>query len=144
MQSHALYDGDVVDVVLEELRDRIEAAMAAGIAPERLVVDPGLGFAKTADHNWALLAGLGRLMGLGHPVLVGSSRKSFLGALLAGPDGAPRPVDDREDANTALTTLVAARGVWGVRVHEVRASLDAIRVVTRLGREHGVRLRSEG
>jgi len=144
MQSHALYDGDVVDVVLEELRGRIDAAMAAGIAPERLVVDPGLGFAKTADHNWALLAGLGRLMGLGHPVLVGSSRKSFLGALLAGPDGAPRPVDDREDANTALTTLVAARGVWGVRVHEVRASMDAIRVVTRLGREHGVRLRSEG
>ena len=144
MQSHALYDGDVVDVVLHELRERIEAALAAGIAPERLVVDPGLGFAKTADHNWALLAGLGRVMGLGHPVLVGSSRKSFLGALLAAADGTPRPVDDREDANTALTTLVAARGVWGVRVHEVRASMDAIRVVTRLGREHGVRLRSEG
>ena len=143
MQSHARYDGDVVDVVLDELRDRIEAALAAGIAPERLVVDPGLGFAKTADHNWALLAGLGRLMGLGHPVLVGSSRKSFLGTLLADPEGTPRPVDDREDANTALTTLVAARGVWGVRVHEVRASMDAIRVVTRLGREHGVRLRGE-
>jgi len=142
MQAQALYDGDVVDVVLDELRARIDAAVAAGIAPERLVIDPGLGFAKTADHNWALLAGLGRLMGLGHPVLVGSSRKSFLGALLAGPDGTPRPVDDREDANTALTTLVAARGVWGVRVHEVRASKDAVRVVTRLGREQGARRRS--
>ena len=131
MQSLALYDGDVVDVVLAELRERVDAALAAGISPDRLVVDPGLGFAKTADHNWALLAGLDRLLALGHRVLVGSSRKSFLGTLLADADGTPRPVDQREDANTALTTLVAAQGVWGVRVHEVRASMDAIRVVSR-------------
>lgn len=135
MQAHAAYDGPVVDVVIDELRQRVDAALAAGIDGDRLVLDPGLGFAKTADHNWALLAGLDRLLGLGHRVLVGSSRKSFLGALLAGPDGTPRPVGDREDANTALTTLVAARGVWGVRVHEVRASMDAIRVVARLRAE---------
>ena len=131
MQSLARYDGDVVDVVLAELRERVDAALAAGISPDRLVLDPGLGFAKTADHNWALLAGLDRLLALGHRVLVGSSRKSFLGTLLADADGTPRPVDQREDANTALTTLVAAQGVWGVRVHEVRASMDAIRVVSR-------------
>jgi len=137
MQAHAVYDGDVVDVVVDELRARVDAALAAGIAPERLVLDPGLGFAKTAEHNWALLAGLDRVMALGHPVLVGSSRKSFLGALLADAEGAPRPVDDREDANTALTALVARLGVWGVRVHEVRASMDAIRVVARLRAEEG-------
>lgn len=135
MQAHAVYDGDVVNVVLDELRARVGAALAAGIAPERLVLDPGLGFAKAAEHNWALLAGLDRLIALGHPVLVGSSRKSFLGALLAGADGTPRPVDDREDANTALTALVARLGVWGVRVHEVRASMDAIQVVARLRAE---------
>jgi len=132
MQSQAVYAGDVVDVVLSELRERIDAALAVGIAPDRLVLDPGLGFAKTADHNWALLAGLDRLQDLGHPLLVGSSRKSFLGSLLADAGGNPRPIDDREAANTALTALVAARRVWGVRVHDVRASMDAIRVVTRL------------
>jgi dihydropteroate synthase len=131
MQSLAAYDGEVVDIVLTELRQRVDSALTAGISADRLVLDPGLGFAKTADHNWALLAGLDRLMALGHRVLVGSSRKSFLGTLLADAAGSPRPVDQREDANTALTTLVAAQGVWGVRVHEVRASMDAIRVVSR-------------
>ena len=141
MQDLASYDGDVVDVVLTELGQRVEAALAAGISPDRLVLDPGLGFAKTADHNWALLAGLDRLLGLGHRVLVGSSRKSFLGSLLAEPDGTPRPIDQREAANTALTTLVAAQGAWGVRVHEVRASMDAIQVVARLRAEEGARTR---
>ena len=95
------------------------------------MVDPGLGFAKTADHNWTLLRRLPELDLLGVPLLVGSSRKSFLGSLLADDAGAPRPVLDREDANVALTTIAAIQGVWGFRVHEVRASLDAIRVVSR-------------
>jgi dihydropteroate synthase len=130
MQQHATYD-DVLVEVRDELAQRLEAAIAAGVAEDRLVVDPGLGFAKTADHNWELLQRLPELESLGVPILVGSSRKSFLGTLLAGPDGEPRPVLDREDANVALTTIAAVQGVWAVRVHEVRASLDAIRVVSR-------------
>ena len=130
MQQLASYD-DVLVEVRDELALRLEAATAAGIAADRLVVDPGLGFAKTADHNWELLRRLPELGTLGVPILVGSSRKSFLGSLLASPDGSPRPVDDREDANVALTTIAAIQGVWGVRVHQVRGSIDALKVVTR-------------
>jgi dihydropteroate synthase len=130
MQQLATYD-DVLVEVRDELAQRLDAARAAGVDPARLVVDPGLGFAKTAEHNWDLLRGLPELEALDVPVLVGSSRKSFLGSLLAGPDGSPRPVHDREAANVALTTIAAIQGVWAVRVHEVRGSLDAIKVVTR-------------
>jgi dihydropteroate synthase len=130
MQQLASYD-DVLVEVRDELALRLEAATAAGIAADRLVVDPGLGFAKTADHNWELLRRLPELGTLGVPILVGSSRKSFLGSLLAAPDGSPRPVLDREGANVALTTIAAIQGVWGVRVHEVRGSIDALKVVTR-------------
>ncbi|MCW2857096.1 MAG: Dihydropteroate synthase [Marmoricola sp.] len=131
MQQRATYD-DVVREVRDELSARIDAALAAGIEPDRLAIDPGLGFAKTADHNWELLRRLDELDVLGMPILVGSSRKSFLGTLLAGPDGVPRPVDDREDATTALTTLAGMLGVWAVRVHQTRSSADALRVSARL------------
>jgi dihydropteroate synthase len=131
MQQHASYD-DVVGEVVAELGQRVDAAVAAGIAPERVAVDPGLGFAKTHEHNWALLRRLDALDPIGAPVLVGSSRKSFLGALLADRHGGPRPVLDREAANAALTTIAAMAGVWGVRVHDVCASLDAVKVVTKL------------
>jgi dihydropteroate synthase len=124
MQQLAQYD-DVVEDVRRELLARVDAALSAGIDASRLVIDPGLGFAKTAEHNWALLAALDRFVDTGLPVLVASSRKSFLGRLLAAPDGTPRPVDDREDATTALTAYCALRGAWGVRVHEVRPSVDA-------------------
>jgi dihydropteroate synthase len=130
MQQLASYD-DVLVEVRDELAQRLDAATAAGVDPARVVIDPGLGFAKTAEHNWELLRRLPELEALGLPILVGSSRKSFLGSLLAAPDGTPRPVLDREDANVALTTIAAIQGVWAVRVHEVPASLDAIRVVTR-------------
>jgi dihydropteroate synthase len=116
---------DVVKDVRNELLARVDAAVAAGVAEDHLVIDPGLGFAKNAAHNWALLAGLDSLVELGLPVLVAASRKSFLGSLLAGPDGTPRPVDGREDATTALTAYCALRRVWAVRVHEVRPSVDA-------------------
>ena len=137
MQSMARYDepGGVVAAVVRELGERVAAARAAGIPDDRLVLDPGLGFAKTADHNWALVAGTDRLLELGFPLLVGGSRKSFLGSLLAGADGAPRPVLDREAASTALTLLLAERRVWGIRVHEVRASADALAVLGRLQQE---------
>ena len=128
MQKHAEYD-DVVAEVTKELSLRVEAALAAGIDGSRLAVDPGLGFAKTARHNWSLLAGLDQLHELGLPILVGSSRKSFLGSALADAEGEPRPVLDREDATTALTTLAAAAGAWCVRVHNVRGNVDAVKVV---------------
>lgn len=137
MQRLASYDdtGGVVATVRRELGERVEAVRAAGIPDERIVLDPGLGFAKTAEHNWALVAGLDRLAELGYPLLVGGSRKSFLGTLLADADGTPRPVTDREAASTALTLLLAQRGVWGIRVHDVRASHDALRVWHRLEQE---------
>ncbi|HMY08811.1 MAG TPA: dihydropteroate synthase, partial [Marmoricola sp.] len=131
MQDRADYT-DVVADVRRELSERVEACLAAGIAAERLILDPGLGFAKTAEHNWELLRGLDELGQLGFPLLVGASRKSFLGSLLAAPDGTPRPIDDREAATVALTTILAQRDVWGIRVHDVRASRDALRVVGRL------------
>ena len=133
MQQHAVYDGPggVVAAVRSELADRMAAALDAGIDPGRLVLDPGLGFAKTAAQNWELLRGLDEIAGLGRPLLVGASRKSFLGSLLADEDG-PRPLDGREHANVAITTLLAGTGVWGLRVHDVRASMDALRVVARL------------
>jgi dihydropteroate synthase len=136
MQELAVYDGPggVVGGVRRELEQRMEAALAAGIPEHRLVLDPGLGFAKTATQNWQLLQGLDEIAALGRPLLVGSSRKSFLGSLLRD-DRGPRPVGEREHANVALTTLLAARGVWGLRVHEVRASMDALRVVSRWRQE---------
>ncbi len=127
MVARAHY-GDVVDEVVDELAQRLAAARDAGIAQAALIVDPGLGFAKTAAHNWQLLGHLDALFALGRPVLVGASRKSFLGALLAGPDGRARPVDDREDAGVAVSALAAAAGVWAVRVHEARPAADAVRV----------------
>jgi len=128
MQALARY-ADVVADVVAELGQRVDAAVAAGVDPARLVLDPGLGFAKTAEHNWALLARLDAIRALGLPVLVATSRKSFLGRLLAAPDGTPRPAGEREDATVASTALAALAGVWGVRVHEVRRNLDAIHVV---------------
>lgn len=129
MQRRAHYR-DVVAEVRDHLLARVEAATAAGIRADRLVIDPGLGFGKAPEHNWALLSRLDVLVDLGLPVLVGASRKSFLGSLLAGGSG-QRPVDDREDATTAVSALAAAAGAWGVRVHHARASADAVRVAAR-------------
>jgi len=128
MQDLAHYV-DVVDDVRRELAERVEAANQAGISADRIVIDPGLGFAKTAEHNWALLAHLDVLVGFGLPVLIGASRKSFLGRVLADPAGGPRPVDQREAATVALTAYAATQGAWGVRVHDVRANVDAARTI---------------
>jgi len=122
MQAFATYD-DVLTDVCDELRDRVEAAHRAGVSPDRLVVDPGFGFAKTPEHNWRLLAGLEALHDLGQPILVGTGRKSFLGS--------ERPPLQRDDATVATTTLAAAAGAWCVRVHEARGNADAVRVVAR-------------
>jgi dihydropteroate synthase len=128
MTAFAAYDGPggVVAAVRDELAERVDAMRSAGIADDRIVLDPGLGFAKRGAHNWELLADLGPVRQLGFPLLVGASRKSFLGTLLAGADGTPRPVDEREHAHTAVVLHLARLGVWGVRVHDVRATRDAL------------------
>ena len=130
MQEHTDYR-DVVEDVVAELRAQLDAALAAGIDPGRVAVDPGIGFSKTPDQNWDVLAGMERLHGLGHPVLIATSRKRFLGALLADPSGALRPADDREDGTTATSALAAAAGAWCIRTHAVRPTLDAVRVAGR-------------
>jgi len=131
MQSRATY-GDVVADVIVELGRQVASVMEAGITKDKLIIDPGFGYAKTGEHNWQLLQRIDELAALELPVLAGVSRKTFLGTLLAAPDGSPRAPKDREDATVALTTLLASRGIWGVRVHSVRASRDAIAVVNRM------------
>jgi dihydropteroate synthase len=130
MQKLTDYD-DVVQDVVRELSVQVDAALAAGVPESRIVVDPGLGFSKNADQNWVILAHLGAFAALGFPLLVAASRKRFLGELLAGPDGELRPTDEREAATVAISTMAAAAGAWAVRVHEARASADAVRVVAR-------------
>lgn len=127
MADLAVY-GDVVKEVCAELSRRVDEAVSAGVDPARIILDPGLGFAKTAEHNWELSARLPEVVALGHPVLMGTSRKSYLGRLLAGPDGTPRPPDERAAATIATTVLAVSAGAWGVRVHDVRGNVDAIRV----------------
>jgi dihydropteroate synthase len=135
MQDRAAYR-DVVGEVRAELRQRVDAVIADGVDPAQIIVDPGLGFAKAADHNWALLARLSDISGLGGDgspfrVLVGASRKRFIGRLLAAPDGEPRSFAGSDLATIALTALAAAAGAWCVRVHAVAGNSDAVRVAAR-------------
>jgi dihydropteroate synthase len=133
MEDLATY-GDVVTEVRDELAVRLDALAAAGVDLARVVLDPGLGFAKRSPHNWAVLRHLDSLASLGCPLLIGASRKRFLGDLLAHDDGEPRPFEERDAAGDAVTALAASAGVWGVRVHEVRGSRDAV-LVARAWRE---------
>ncbi|WP_372456747.1 dihydropteroate synthase [Cellulomonas wangsupingiae] len=130
MDALDAYD-DVVADVRRELGERVDALRAAGVRDSQIVLDPGLGFAKTGESNWPLLARLDELVADGYPVLVGASRKRFLGHLMAGPDGTPAAPEARDDATAAVTALAAAAGAWAVRVHEVAASAAAVRVVAR-------------
>ncbi len=133
MREFAHYT-DVVTDVRDELAQRVDAALAIGVAAARIVVDPGLGFAKTAEHNWQLTARLPELLALGFPLLFGASRKSYLGRLLVDPDGAPRPTAGRETATAATSLLAVAAGAWGVRVHDVLGTADALAVWRASGR----------
>ncbi|WP_441350757.1 dihydropteroate synthase [Streptomyces sp. TP-A0874] len=141
MYAAAVYE-DVVGEVCAELLERVDAAVAAGVDPGQLILDPGLGFAKRAEHNWELLARLDALRTLGLPVLVGASRKRFLASVLTGDEGA-RAADRRDAATLATTVMAAQAGAWGVRVHDVASSADAVRVVSTVGqtarRRHAVR-----
>ena len=135
MYARAVYT-DVAREVTAELADRLGAAARAGIAPTRVVLDPGIGFGKTPAQSWAVLAGLDRLVALGPRVLVGTSRKRFLATALGAPPGAAPdasasedPSISRRDAATAVTSVLAVHaGVWGVRVHDVAATHDALAV----------------
>ncbi|GIH23742.1 dihydropteroate synthase [Acrocarpospora phusangensis] len=127
MESRAIY-ADVVTEVSEELRKRVDSVLAEGVREEQIILDPGLGFSKHPEHNWELLAGMARLTELGPPLIIGASRKRFLGRLLAGRDGEPRPFDRSDDATLAVTALAARDGAWCVRVHDVRPNADAVRV----------------
>ncbi|WKK73199.1 dihydropteroate synthase [Rathayibacter oskolensis] len=130
MTSLATY-GDVVAEVRGELERRVDAVRAAGIGDDRLILDPGLGFAKNAEHDWALLAHLDAITALGHPVLVGHSRKRFL-APFAAPGA---PAAERDEVTAMLSLVAADRGAWGVRVHDVRSSAHALALASRLGQE---------
>ncbi len=136
MNSRAAY-ADVVKEVRAELAERIDAVTAEGVDPALIVLDPGLGFSKVPAssgpdaHNWQLLAHLrevARIGGQDFPVIVGASRKRFLGRLLANQDGTPRPFTQSDAATLAITALAAAAGAWCVRVHEVPQNADAVRV----------------
>ena len=128
MQSRAEY-GDVVAEVADELVERVAVLVEAGVDLRQIVLDPGLGFAKTAEHNWQILARLEELVALGRPLLVGASRKRFHGTLLAEHGSDPVPTSERDAATAATTVIAAMAGAWCVRVHDVRASADAVRVV---------------
>jgi dihydropteroate synthase len=147
MYERAVY-GDVVREVRDELRQRVDAAVAAGVDPSLIIIDPGIGFAKKPGHNWALLARLGELSRLGDwppfPLMVGTSRKSFLGTLLRDASGEPRPVGGRDEATVALSTLAAAAGAWCVRVHAVAANADAVRVAARWSAQRAAELAGGG
>ncbi|MFV1364386.1 dihydropteroate synthase [Mycolicibacterium elephantis] len=128
---------DVVADVRAELLATVDTAVAAGVDPGRLIIDPGLGFAKTGQHNWALLRALPEFVATGFPVLVGASRKRFLGTLLADAAGEPRPPAGRETATAVISALAGLHGAWGVRVHDVRASVDALKVLEAWSGETG-------
>jgi dihydropteroate synthase len=116
MNSKAIY-GDVVIDVISELNERIEAALDAGIQRDKLIIDPGIGFAKDAEHNWAIIDSIDHIIAMGYPVLVGASRKRFLGG------DSP---DEREQATIELTKRLSTTGVWAVRVHSVKPHKEVL------------------
>ena len=132
MQDHASYD-DVVADVCRELTERMVDLCAQGVRRDQLILDPGFGFAKLAGHNWSLLAHLDAVQSLGQPVLVGTSRKTFLGGLGVPAGGEARPPAQRDAATAATTVIAGLARVWGVRVHDVSSSVDALRVVEAMG-----------
>ena len=116
MNSRAVYS-DVVSDVISELNSQIDAALDAGVNKSQIIIDPGLGFAKDAEHNWEILRNLNRFTSMGYPVLIGASRKRFLGG--------DNP-DEREVATIELTKTLVPQGIWGVRVHSVKPHVDVI------------------
>ena len=131
MDTLATYD-DVAAEVAAELKLRVDAALATGVKPAQIVVDPGLGFAKDMQQNWKLVARLEKLEELGYPILVGASRKRFIAGVIEPEEPAEVSNERRDLATAVLTALLLQRKIWGVRVHNVLATTDAIRVVAAL------------
>ena len=131
MYARAAY-ADVAAEVIAELSGRVDAAAAAGIPPSRVIVDPGIGFGKKGEQNWATLRATERIAAMGHRVLIGTSRKRFLAETLGAAGGDPSDVSEsRRDLATAVTSVLAAQaGAWAVRVHDVAATRDALSVAT--------------
>ncbi len=136
MESFATYT-DLIAEVIDELQSCVDGACAAGISRQQLIVDPGLGFAKLAVHNWELLRHLDRLSALELPVMIGASRKRFLGELLSDDSGALRPASLRDGATSVITAHCARAAVWAVRVHDVPQTMDALLVASALQSEVG-------
>jgi dihydroneopterin aldolase len=128
MQENIHYT-DALAEVCTELRNRATAALSAGIERGNIILDPGIGFGKEAEHNWELLRNLDALLAIGFPLLVGVSRKRFLGALLADSEGTPRDVGSRDVASATASAYLLQRGAWGVRVHDVQATSDAYKAL---------------
>ena len=128
MQELATYK-DVVKEVKEELEERVNSAIEAGVDPDQIIIDPGIGFSKSPEHNWELLKNLDRLSLLGYPILIGASRKRFLGELTGGSNP-----DEREAATLAITAAMAKQGMWAVRTHSVKPHRDVIATISALGR----------
>jgi dihydropteroate synthase len=126
MQSKAVYK-DVVKEVKDELDERVTELLKAGVQEEQIILDPGIGFAKEPEHNWEILKNIERFQLLGYPLLIGASRKRFLGELVNA-----KETDDREAASIALTAELARLNIWGVRTHSVKPHRDAIAVIDRL------------
>jgi len=126
MQSKAVYQ-DVVKEVKDELDERVTDLLKAGVQAEQIILDPGIGFAKEPEHNWEILKNIERFQLLGYPLLIGASRKRFLGELVNA-----KETDDREAASIALTAELARLNIWGVRTHSVKPHRDAIAVIERL------------
>ena len=133
MDQQATYDNVVTDVVAH-LQQRTDAAIRAGISPERIMVDPGFGFAKNPEHNWELVREIAHVVALGFPVLAGVSRKRFIGALFAG----DHEMSDRDDPSAMVGALLAASGVSALRVHSVTSQRRALEIMGRAGRGHRV------
>ena len=131
MDTLATYD-DVAAEVAAELKLRVDAALATGVKPAQIVVDPGLGFAKDMQQNWKLVARLEKLEELGYPILVGASRKRFIAGVIEPEEPAEVSNERRDLATAVLTALLLQRKIWGVRVHNVLATSDAIKIVAAL------------
>lgn len=130
MYARAHYE-DVTGEVIAELDQRVAEFTAAGVAPERIILDPGLGFAKSHEHNWQLLREVAAFVALNHRILIGTSRKGFLGSV-GRREGEPRPPLERDVATAVTSAYLTGCGVWGVRVHDVRSTVDAVDVAAAL------------